>query len=198
MIDHAELMNFLQNIVDQPLLLALIIIGISFTIEDLATTSAALIASTTDIGLTIPLMALFTGIIVGDFGLYAIGNYAGHTRYAQKILAKPVGQKLQNLIKKNLFFAVFVPRFLPGVRAPAYIAIGASEVKFERYAMIVICAVGVWTGFIFTLFYHLGAAAESITGPLKWIVLGVLMLLYLLLPKLLHSFCKDPVKSKDQ
>lgn len=191
MIDHSQFMDFLQSVVDQPMLLALIIIGISFTVEDLATTSAALIASQTDVGLFVPLAALFTGIIMGDFGLYAIGHYAGHTKYAEKYLHHPRAEKIFYLIRKNLFLAVFIPRFLPGMRAPAYIAIGASDVKFERYAAIVICAVGVWTGFIFTLFYHLGEAAENITGPLKWAVLVALVMAYLLIPKIIKICLKN-------
>ncbi len=186
--EYQDFLVLLQQLTDQPVIFALLIIFMTFVIEDLATTGSALIASQTDVHYILPLTALFVGIVIGDVALFFIGKYASKTKLIQKFLCDKKVQKAQELLDKNLIIAIFGSRFLPGMRFPTYVAIGALGTSFSRFITIVLIAVGIWTGVLFYLFYTLGQSAENIMGALKWVFLGALVLAFVVVPKALTYF----------
>ncbi len=179
-----DILMLFQNVIDQPLLLALLIILASFILEDLATAAAALITAQTDVHFMIPFSALFIGIILGDIGLYGIGKYSAHFVFLKKFVAQDKVHKLAVALDKNLILAIFTSRFIPGMRLPTYMAMGVFEIWFKRFLSVVIVAVGLWSGASFYLFYLLGDSAEHLFGMYKWYALTFIVFIVVLGPKI--------------
>lgn len=190
MMNDYSIFDIFQNVIDQPVLLFGLIVLATFFLEDLATTAAALIAAQSDINFLLPLSALFVGIVLGDVGLYAIGKYAFHVRFLSRFKDNKKLKKAGEMLDKNLAFAVFVSRFLPGMRLPTYMAVGAYEISFKKFLLIVIFAVGLWSGGLFYLFYTIGEATKDMMGLLQWVGIGFVVFLFVLGPKLFGYFSR--------
>ncbi len=178
-----EIIELFYSVIDKPFLLAFLIILTTFILEDLATTTAALIAAQTDVHILVPLLSLFAGIVIGDIGLYGLGRYANRYKFLQKFIHSENMERASKMLDKNLILAVLGSRFLPGMRLPTYTAIGMFEISFSKFLGVVIIAVTIWTGILFSLFYMLGSAAEEILGMYKWYALTSLIIILIAGPK---------------
>jgi membrane protein DedA with SNARE-associated domain len=186
-----DILNLLQSVVSQPALFALLIILTTFILEDLAITTAAIITAQTDILVYVPLAALFTGIVLGDIGLYFIGKYSSRISYLEKFKDNNKIQKASKLLEKNLILTILISRFMPGMRLPTYMAIGAFNISFKRFLTTVLFAVGLWSGSIFYLFYIFGDVAKDMMGALKWCGLGFLIFTFVFGPKIFNYFSQQ-------
>lgn len=115
-----------------------------------------------------PWAALITCIaaaIVGDCFMYAVG-YRGHAwlrnhpRFAR--LFKPRAEKkMERKIRQHGLKALFIARFLVGVRSPVYVAAGILRVPFRDFIVCDLISASVVVSFFFGLSYQF---AEHITN----------------------------------
>lgn len=172
-----DITTMLQNTVDQPWLFAGFVVLGAFTIEDLAIITTALIASQTGMPITLPIAALFIGIMLGDISLYLAGRFACRLSFLKRIIGNPKTEYARRLLDRNLVVAVFTTRCLPGTRLPCYTAFGTLRVPFNRLILIDICAVFMWSVGMFMLFYSLGEVAQTYAANIiPWIIATVLLL----------------------
>ncbi|MFK7840417.1 MAG: DedA family protein [Bdellovibrionales bacterium] len=174
-----DIFELLHQVTDMPWLFFLIIIVATFITEDLATTTSAIIASQTEVHFMLPLSALFTGIILGDIGLYFMGSYGGRLRFLKKYKETDKAQIASKLLDKNLMAAILISRCIPGMRLATYTLIGGLQISFRRYISIVIFAVMLWTGILFSLFYKLGDVMQNQPDHIKWGVMTLIVLAFL-------------------
>lgn len=185
------LSDLLWHAADKPFLFGFLIILTTFILEDLAITLSAVIAAQTEMMLFIPVSALFIGIILGDIGLYGLGYASNKVKFLHKWHDKEVMQKVSHLMDKNLLYAVFISRFIPGMRLPTYVSIGLFEISFWRFLSVVMIAVSIWVTFVFTMFYCFGEAAHNIFGDYKWYGLAGLIVLFIVAPRIFFFFKTD-------
>lgn len=188
--NEENILSLLQDVADQPLLFSLIIILTTFVLEDLATTSAAIITSQTTINAAIPLSALFLGIIIGDIGLYFLGKLSNKVPYFEKYTKTENTLKARALLDKNLIYAIFISRFIPGMRLPTYVAIGALNISLVKFFIIAVFAIALWTSGLFYLFYSIGDAAKELVGNLKWCGFAIIVFLLIFGPKIIQRLIK--------
>jgi membrane protein DedA with SNARE-associated domain len=103
--------------------------------------------------------------VLGDCSMYAIG-YRGHAwlrnhpRFA-RLLNPRAERKMERKIRQHGLKALFIARFLVGVRSPVYVAAGILRVPFRYFIMCDVISASVVVSFFFGLSYLF---AEQITN----------------------------------
>ncbi|MGZ3457177.1 MAG: DedA family protein [Archangium sp.] len=159
------------------LLLTLCGVGAPLSEELVVITGGLVVARS---GASIPLMVLaaYLGILAGDSMLYRIGRSLGPRVFSHPKLSKMLTpsriELLQKLFARRGAVAVFLGRFLPGLRAPAFLLAGATGLPYRRFlvadgAAAWIPALGMtWLGFRFG-----PTVLADVRGGLRWLLLTV-------------------------
>ncbi|MEM6812672.1 MAG: VTT domain-containing protein, partial [Pseudomonadota bacterium] len=167
-----------------PLVLAGLIFLTSFILEDAATTAAALLAANNILSVEIALISILMGVIVGDLGLYAIGYWAKNSKKIQSFLVKKGFQVTEKFLRNNMISSIIIARFLPGMRAPTYIAMGLFSLNFRKFSATVIGAVGIWIILLFTLIYKVGEQVMDLHAAYQWSIIACLIIFVFFIPRL--------------
>ncbi len=161
------------------LLLVLCGVGAPLSEELVILTGGLLVAQG---GASLPLMALaaYVGIVAGDTALYRIGRSLGPRVFSHPKLSKMLTparlELLQKMFARRGAVAVFLARFLPGLRAPAFLLAGATGLPYRRFfladaAAAWIPAMGLtWLGFRFG-----PQVLAEVKGGLRWLVFAAVV-----------------------
>ncbi len=163
-----------------PWLIALAIIVGTFIHEDIATVLTGMLVADgiTSIGVALP--ALYCGIVLGDIGLYGLGRLIALNRISRRVADGPRFVALKAWLDERLVAGVFMVRFLPGLRMPAYTTYGFFAMPLRRFVISVIFAASIWTTGLFYLSYKFAALTADWLGMLRWPVIVVATILPLL------------------
>ncbi|QRN94250.1 DedA family protein [Archangium violaceum] len=156
------------------LLLVLCGVGAPLSEELVVITGGLVVARS---GASLPMMALtaYLGILAGDSALYRIGRSLGPRVFSHPKLAKMLTPTRVELLRKMFArrgaLTVFLARFLPGLRAPAFLLAGATGVPYRRFlladgAAAWVAAMGMtWLG------YRFGPTVlADVQGGLRWLL----------------------------
>ncbi len=160
------------------LLLVLCGVGAPLSEELVVITGGLVVAQS---GASLPVMAVtaYLGILAGDSALYRIGRSLGPRVFTHPKLAKMLTPARVELLKKMFArrgaVTVFLARFLPGLRAPAFLLAGATGLPYRRFlladgAAAWAAAMGMtWLG------YRFGPTVlADVRGGLRWLLYTVL------------------------
>lgn len=163
-----------------PWLIALAIIAGTFIHEDIATVLTGMLVAdgVTSIGVALP--ALYCGIVLGDIGLYGLGRLIALNRISRRVADGQRFMALKVWLDERLVAGVFMVRFLPGLRMPAYTTYGFFAMPLRRFVISVIFAASIWTTGLFYLSYKFAALTADWLGMLRWPVIVVATILPLL------------------
>jgi membrane protein DedA with SNARE-associated domain len=152
-----------------PILQAVMIVLATFVLEDAATVLAAMQVEAGGIPLGVALAALYTGIVLGDLGLYGLGALSRRVRWISRWV--PAGRKRagQDWLGDRVFHVVFVSRFIPGARLPTYTACGFLRASLKKFAMAAIVATLIWTSLLFGISLKVGALLMEYLGAWRWV-----------------------------
>src|SRR5438876_1816327 len=146
------------------------IILLSFVSEDAATISSALSIFGGPISWPLGFAACFTGIWLGDLGLYSLARCAGknvlHSRWLARLADPATITRCEKTFAQNSALALIASRFVPGTRLPTYLAAGLFAMPLRRFALITAVGALVWISGIFALTKLFGAQA------LQWFAFG--------------------------
>lgn len=121
----------------------------TFVSEDAACIAAGTAAAHGQISLAAAMAACFLGIFAGDMALYGIGRIAGarifHNSLLRRVVSDATRTKASNWLVKNGASAVFLSRFVTGLRLPTYLAAGAMRADARKFAAYFLLASGIWT-----------------------------------------------------
>ena len=163
-----QLTHWIAATARHPVLDALALIGGTFILEDAATVIGAAQAQAGDVPVWVALLALYVGIVVGDLGLYGLGALAARLRWARRLIPEEATTHGRAWLSGRLSRVVFISRFLPGARLPAYTACGFLGASFGRFAATSVVATLVWTTLLFSISMHVGAVLEETLGIWRW------------------------------
>jgi membrane protein DedA with SNARE-associated domain len=145
------------------LLASTAIILLSFVSEDAATISSALTLFGGPVSWPLGFAACFTGIWVGDLGLYSLARCLGKPILQRDWVARFADaaaiERCQKKFNQRGSLALFVSRFLPGTRLPTYLAAGLLSMPATRFALVTALAAFLWVGGIFAIAKVLGSQA---------------------------------------
>ena len=145
----------------------------TFVLEDPVLLMCALLVADQQMLYWTALIGLSLGIGLGDWGLYAIGRVVGPKTVAWGWVSQRRLDRAGYWFERNLVVALFVSRFVPGLRLPTNIAAGIAQASPLRYLPIALLASLIWVFIALTAISTLGEMVLPILGGLKWPVVIV-------------------------
>jgi membrane protein DedA with SNARE-associated domain len=133
----------------------------TFLLEDVATVGAGLLLASGVLAWPLAFGACFTGIWLGDAGLYGFARVVGRNwleRTFLKRFSAQVEQSEQWFARRGNWILIF-SRLLPGARLPTYLAAGFLRLPLNRFLLITGSASLVWTALVLVLAQALGTKA---------------------------------------
>ena len=112
-------------------------------------------------------LATLGGNLAGAMGMYAAGRRFGAYRLAQRLSAGGSSKRLQDFYGRYGAVALFVSRFLPGVRALVPPFAGALRLPAWRVFLILGTASGIWYGAITIIAYRVGADWPTLQAKMR-------------------------------
>lgn len=101
-------------------------------------------------------LLMYVGVVAGDTMIFLAGRHLGQrllaSSWLQRILPAQKQIKVENVMERYGAAALFVGRFLPGLRAPIFFTAGSMKVSlvkfvfFDGVAALVSVPVFVWLG----------------------------------------------------
>jgi membrane protein DedA with SNARE-associated domain len=163
----------------RPLQAATIIIG-TFILEDAATLLAAMQVAAGSVSMVLALGALYSGIVLGDLGLYGLGALSARHPWAQRLVPKRRQDIGHGWVSQRVIPLVLVSRFVPGLRLPTYTTLGFLRAPILQFAAAAIGATLVWTSGLFFVSLKLGALMMRYLGIWRWAGLAVFCLVLII------------------
>ena len=163
--------------VQNPVVLAFLILLGSYVLEDAAIVSAALLSADGLISVELAYLALFLGIFSGDLGLYFIGTQLKRIPWLGRKLDLDAVDRAGGWLNRNMTTAVLMVRVVPGLRLPTYVACGYFHLSTIRFFCLVLVASLIWTGVLFFSFYLVGELFWPELSEGKWLILPIILLL---------------------
>jgi membrane protein DedA with SNARE-associated domain len=144
-----------------------IILG-TFILEDAATVMAALQVQEGALPMGLALVSLYTGIVLGDLGLYGLGWLSARMPWVARRLPPHRQETVRAWISGHIFKVVLVSRFLPGLRLPTYTTCGFVGADLRQFAVAAIAATACWTSLLFAISLKLGQFLMDHLGAWRW------------------------------
>jgi membrane protein DedA with SNARE-associated domain len=152
-----------------------IIVG-TFVLEDAATLAAAMQVASGVLALPVALGSLYTGIVLGDIGLYGLGRVSVTHPWAQRLVSKRRRDIGHDWARHHVVRLVLVSRFIPGLRLPTYTTLGFLSAGIVRFGLASALATSVWTTGLFFICLKLGLVMTHYLGMWRWAGLGVFLI----------------------
>ncbi len=160
-----------------PGLIFFAIAGATLISEDLAAISAGVLASQGTIGLPLAVASSAAGILFGDILLFIAGRFLG--RPALKLplvgyfVTESAIERSSVWLEQRGMAAIFISRFVIGLRLPLYFAAGVLQTSFWKFTAYFTLAVAVWTPLLVGASYFLGAQVVTDTMSNKWFAVSL-------------------------
>jgi membrane protein DedA with SNARE-associated domain len=114
-------------------------------------------------------VAIVIGSVLGSLVVYTVARRYGadwmHSRLKRLHLLN-AEERLEGLYAHYGLAALFVSRFVPGLRAVVSPMAGALRVKVLRYAIVIAVASAIWYGLIIWIAFQVGADWEEVKESL--------------------------------
>jgi membrane protein DedA with SNARE-associated domain len=177
----------LDNTAGPALQLAVIVLA-TFASEDLTCIAVGLLIGSRQLSAPVGLGGCFLGIFAGDVGLWAVGYLVGLGLVRLSLVGRlvPAGrlEELGRWLDRRGPVALLAARFLPGARAPLYVACGLLGQPLRRFAFWTFLAALIWTPALVLLAAVLGERAvppaRFLLGPGWPALLLTVLLLFVL------------------
>lgn len=129
--------------------------------EDLTCITAGVLAAQGRISFLLATVACLFGIFIGDLLLFMSGRFFGRAMLKRApvkwfVSAEKVEQGSQWFERRGMA-AIFISRFVPGLRLPTYFAAGLLNTSFWKFTLYFLLAAVVWTPLLVGLSFTLGA-----------------------------------------
>ncbi len=131
-------------------LLIVVLLLALFTLvsEDIACIAGGIIVATGVLPFWFAVFGCFIGIIIANIGVYLIGRKAGSPILDKKPVKWIINpgdlKKAQNMFEMRGMEIIFVTRFIPGTRLPAYLAAGILKTSFLQFLVYFLLSLVVW------------------------------------------------------
>ncbi len=149
---------------------ALVVLGLvlaTLASEDLTCVSAGVLVGAGGMDPWAALAGCLAGIMLGDFGVWAVGRWGGRTVLGSRLgRALPAHRldEVRNWLARHGAGTAVLSRFLPGTRVPTFFAAGASGAPAARFLVWAAVAALVWVPLVVLTVAFFG---DTVAGPLS-------------------------------
>jgi membrane protein DedA with SNARE-associated domain len=124
----------------------------TFASEDLACISAGVLVAQGRLTYVMGVAACFLGIFVGDLLAFLVGRISARHALSSRWLSRWVAPRkvvsAGQLLEKRGAAAVFISRFIPGLRVATYFAAGLFGLRSWKFVVSLAAATAVWVPLI--------------------------------------------------
>jgi len=167
-------MLLFHSLPETQLALALSIFFATFVYEDGATLLAATLSASGGLDPRLGLLSACMGIWVGDMGLYGLGSSFGRrtaqSRWLKRYLTAESIAKAEAWFVRHGSLALVMSRAIPGSRLPLYVAAGALQLPFRRFAKVTALCSAVWVSAIFAIWRFVPKTLSGHQKLLPWLI----------------------------
>jgi membrane protein DedA with SNARE-associated domain len=119
------------------------------------------------LNLKLVMLIALTGTYIADVSLYFLGRSKGEKIIAKFPMAKAYYPKVKTLFERYGVWAVFVTRYLYGLRLAAAATFGLTKMKRRKYLSFNFLSCMIWAVLMGSLGYTFGASLEALMGQVK-------------------------------
>jgi membrane protein DedA with SNARE-associated domain len=112
-------------------------------------------------------VSVWLGNVLGAMAMYVIGRRYGANALMKRLGGVEAEAKVRALYARHGLWALFISRFLPGVRAIVPPFAGALRIPATRVAVPLAAASAIWYGVIAFLGFRFGRDLETITRQIS-------------------------------
>ena len=112
-------------------------------------------------------LATLGGNVAGAMGMFVAGRRFGAERLARRLDRGGAGGRLEALYGRYGMAALFVSRFLPGIRALVPPFAGALRLPAWRVFLVLASASAIWYGAITVIAYRVGADWSTLEAKMR-------------------------------
>ncbi len=131
-----------------------------FFSEDLACIIGGILAAGGAMSLPAAVVGCFFGIFISDIGLYLLGRIFGSRAMRISFIAKACEgssyARLKSAYEHKGLQVVFLTRFIPGSRVPAYTTAGMMKLPLPRFCLWLCMAAAIWTPVLVSIAFFVG------------------------------------------
>jgi membrane protein DedA with SNARE-associated domain len=116
------------------------------------------------------IIAVVVGNVGGALAMFALGRRYGTDwirHHLRRVMGESAEQRVQHLYNQYGLPALFVSRFLPGVRAVVPPLAGAIRVPIGGAIVVIATASAIWYSALAIIAYRLGSQWDRIVGAIK-------------------------------
>ncbi len=168
----------ISSVTSSTILTVIAVTGGMFILEDPTTILIGVLVADGQLSVTVALVSLYIGILLGDLGLYGLGYLASkHPRLA-RFIDHDAAVPFRTWLETRYVLTIFSVRFIPGLRLPTYTASGFFHESLSTFFVTAVGATFIWTTLLFYAFYWFGALTS---GWLSWVRYGIAAFFILIL-----------------
>ncbi len=145
----------------------------TFVHEDFAIVGGSYLVSKDQYSLLVVLAATFSGVIVGDLGIYGLGRLCARSERLRAWAERRFPDGRPTWLGKNLAMTVIGCRFIPVALFPTFASCGLLGVPFRRFAALTALSAAIYVPLIFTISTLLGRGIAETVGAWSWLVVVV-------------------------
>lgn len=119
------------------------------------------------LNLKLVMLIALTGTYIADVSLYFLGRSKGEKIIAKFPMAKAYYPKVRTLFDRYGVWAVFITRYLYGLRLAAAATFGLTKMKRRKYLPFNFLSCTIWAVLMGGLGYTFGASLEAVIGQVK-------------------------------
>jgi membrane protein DedA with SNARE-associated domain len=132
-----------------PWLIILTLAGSTFVSEDLTCIAAGQLVQAGELAFAPAIAGCMVGIAGGDIGLFLIGRTVGRSalrsRWVQRRISPAQMARIGERFNRHVVPAVFLARFVPGLRLPTFLIAGILGQRACRFMFVACAAALIWT-----------------------------------------------------
>jgi membrane protein DedA with SNARE-associated domain len=141
--------------------------------------ASGLLAKAGFLNLKLVMLIALTGTYIADVSIYFLGRSKGEGIIAKFPAARAYYPKVKTLFDRYGILAIFVTRYLYGLRLAAAATFGVMKMKEIQYLPLNFLSCTIWAVLVGGLGYTLGASLEALIGQIKHYEMMVVPLIIL-------------------
>lgn len=165
--------DILAQFLGDPVLQLFLLFVTPFVLEEAAILSAAALAAAGELAAPIAFAAVYAGIVVSDWVLYAAGKAAGSSRRIRRWVGEDVIARGRRILERGAMGAAVTARLVPWLLFPIFVASGFLGVSFVRFALVNALVALVYAAAAFLGLYLFNVALFELFDTWGWVAASV-------------------------
>jgi membrane protein DedA with SNARE-associated domain len=129
--------------------------------------AAGFLAKSGYLNLNLVMLVALAGTYAADVTIYFLGRKKGEGIISRFPLAKTYFPKVKRLFDRYGIWAIFITRYMYGLRLAAAGFMGLTKMRKRRYLPFNLLSCTIWAFVISNLGYIFGASLEALIGQIK-------------------------------